>query len=598
MKADKLLTVSEFLDIDSINSKIKSISSCVCKELYIPLVGEFNAGKTSLVNSLLQSCKLPCSNKPTTSTIFQIRFGKSNPSAKIIKTTGEVVDIQDMKELSNNDIYDNVSMVYINDTSTLVPSNIVLVDSPGISSNFYEHTQAIANFIPHADALFVLVDANTGGITQSLKEFLRVSKAVDKPRYLIFTKESILPSEAICSLKENTIGLNEFKQVISVDAVSGKLDEFYQLISIVIKDKDAILENSKKNKLDLIRIQLIGYLKDYIQALSSGNIQNPSNVETELNLLKENIKLVLKNIATKIEASEEDAKENFSKEITTKLDSIIKNKSGNYNIAAKNAIDDTARLELNKYRHNIQYCLKNILTSILKWEDSDEFINIVSEISKMDLSEIPSIDLMFDIDLNSIGHEHDVVISKGVKLLAAAGFAFAAVYSSGATAGPLIANIDPIADVADTVTDVVSIQSNKNTVEKISRTVENARSFLDKATSEYNNIEEGNTRYGSQLGADKGLVEIIVGKVAESMSRPQREKAIKEYVETVLAPSFNRQIEQIHMRILEEINVLMLNKAQDVINNKNKLLETVKKQWEDRSAKKAQAQKYLNDLII
>ena len=181
MQPKNFIEIADFLRIDSIKKDINSLSPNDNAELFIPLVGEFNAGKTSLLNALLKSCQLPCSNIPTTSTIFQIRFGNLTPSAKLIRSTGEEVEILDMQELSKNETYDNVAMVYIYDTSTLVPSNIVLVDSPGISSNFVEHTRAIADFIPHADALFVLVDANTGGITQSLKEFLRVAQVVYKP---------------------------------------------------------------------------------------------------------------------------------------------------------------------------------------------------------------------------------------------------------------------------------------------------------------------------------------------------------------------------------------------------------------------------------
>ena len=124
-----LYETSEFMGLDSIKNEISTLLTCRYAELYIPLVGEFNAGKTSLLNALLKSCQLPYSNIPTTSTIFQIRFGNAAPSAKLTRSTGEEVEILDMQELSKNETYDGVAMVYINDTSTLVPSNIVLVDS-------------------------------------------------------------------------------------------------------------------------------------------------------------------------------------------------------------------------------------------------------------------------------------------------------------------------------------------------------------------------------------------------------------------------------------------------------------------------------------
>ena len=589
--------ISEYLALDSVNKTIRSISSNVRECLYIPLVGEFNAGKTSLLNSLLESCQLPCSNIPTTSTIFQIRFGNATPSAKLIRSTGEEVDIIDMGELSKNEIYDNVSMVCINDTSTLVPSNIVLVDSPGISSNFAEHTKAIADFIPHADALFVLVDANTGGITQSLKEFLRVAQVVDKPTYLIFTKEALLSPESVLSIKQVALSHNQFHEVISVDACTGKLDEFYSLISRIIEQKDSIIENSKNVKLDAIRKQLVEYLRDYIQAMDSEVIHNPSSVEDDLELLNENIKWVLAEISKNSKVIEQDIIDEFSSEIATKLDHIVQNKKGDYNLAARNTIDDAARFAFNKYKQNLQARLKNIRRTISNWEDSDELVYLVNEISTINLSEISSLDLLFDLDLNSIGHEHDSAISKGLKLLAAAGVAVAAVYTGGTAAGPVIETVGTLADVADTVSDIASIQSNKDTVDKISRSVTRAKGFFEKATNEYNSIEEENLRYGNQIGSDKGIVETIVGAVTGSFSRPQRVRAINDYVKTVLIPSFKRQIAQIRETTLQSIETIVLDKAKEVINNKKKLLQSANEQWEERSVRKSKAQEYLNQLI-
>lgn len=597
MEQTTLYEISELLGLESIKTQISTLLTCRYAELYIPLVGEFNAGKTSLLNALLKSCQLPCSNIPTTSTIFQIRFGNVAPSAKLIRSTGEEVEILDMQELSKNETYDNVAMVYINDTSTLVPSNIVLVDSPGISSNFVEHTRAIADFIPHADALFVLVDANTGGITQSLKEFLRVVQVVEKPSYLILTKEALLSPESVCSIKKASIAQNQFNEVISIDSYTGKLDEFYGLISKVIEQKVSIIENSKNAKLDSIRLQLVEYLKDYIHALDSEEIHTPSSIEADLELLNENVKWVLGEISKSTKATEKDIIEEFSSEISAKLDHIVQNKTGDYNLIAKNTIDDAARFVFNKYKQNIQTRLKNLRRTISNWEDSDELVYLVNEISKIDISEISSPDLLFDLDLNSIGHEHDGTISKGVKLLAAAGVAVAAVYTGGAAAGPVLANIDTIADVADTVSDIASIQSNRDTVDKISRTVTKAKGFFEKATNEYNSIEEENLRYGNQIGSDRGIVETIVGTVTESLSRPQRVRAINEYVEIVLIPSFKRQIAQIRETTLQSIETIMLDNANELVNNKKKLLQSANEQWAERSAKKAKAQEYLNDLI-
>ena len=71
---------------------------------------------------------------------------------------------------------------------------------------------------------------------------------------------------------------------------------------------------------------------------------------------------------------------------------------------------------------------------------------------------------------------------------------------------------------------------------------------------------------------------------------------VNEYVETILIPSFKRQIAQIRETTLQSIETIMLDKANELVNNKKKLLQSAKEQWEERSTKKAKAQEYLNEL--
>lgn len=52
MQPKNFIEIADFLRIDSIKKDINSLSPNDNAELFIPLVGEFNAGKTSLLNAL------------------------------------------------------------------------------------------------------------------------------------------------------------------------------------------------------------------------------------------------------------------------------------------------------------------------------------------------------------------------------------------------------------------------------------------------------------------------------------------------------------------------------------------------------------------
>ncbi|HPP87333.1 MAG TPA: dynamin family protein [bacterium] len=65
----------------------------------ITVVGEFNRGKSTLLNAILGVDIIPTSIRPTTATINIIHYAEK-PSLRIFKKSGEIVDIEfDKKNL-------------------------------------------------------------------------------------------------------------------------------------------------------------------------------------------------------------------------------------------------------------------------------------------------------------------------------------------------------------------------------------------------------------------------------------------------------------------------------------------------------------------
>jgi len=87
------------------------------KQIIIPIVGEFSSGKTTLLNTLMNSGKLETASKPTTSVVYEIFFGQDKEYAEIIFENGESQTIEDISQLKN-DSFQDVSLVKIYDIST------------------------------------------------------------------------------------------------------------------------------------------------------------------------------------------------------------------------------------------------------------------------------------------------------------------------------------------------------------------------------------------------------------------------------------------------------------------------------------------------
>ena len=88
---ETLQSIARFLDLKNIETELAQIKekSNDSAELILPLVGEFSAGKTTLINALTDCKKLETATQPTTATIYEIHFGCDQSYAIVLTSNGE-----------------------------------------------------------------------------------------------------------------------------------------------------------------------------------------------------------------------------------------------------------------------------------------------------------------------------------------------------------------------------------------------------------------------------------------------------------------------------------------------------------------------------
>lgn len=171
--------------------------SWIANKVAIAFVGEFSAGKTSIVNRILSQDDpnvplLPVSTKATTAIPTYISggiktdykfFTQDNKLKKIAaddfnRVTKEVLD--QVGGVSN--LIQYFVMTYRNDNL----NNLSILDTPGFSSNDKEDSERTLEVINECDALFWVFDVNAGTVNKSSIDLIKHN--LKKPLYVVINK--------------------------------------------------------------------------------------------------------------------------------------------------------------------------------------------------------------------------------------------------------------------------------------------------------------------------------------------------------------------------------------------------------------------------
>ena len=133
----------------------------------VVVLGEFKRGKSTFVNALLGTKLLPMDVLPETATINAIMYSEK-PRLSVLyrdgrKVKGEV-SYDYMKQFSagsGSSALKNISYIKIGYPCELLKNRIVLVDTPGVSDLNEQRSEITYRFVPKANAILFLLDANS-----------------------------------------------------------------------------------------------------------------------------------------------------------------------------------------------------------------------------------------------------------------------------------------------------------------------------------------------------------------------------------------------------------------------------------------------------
>ena len=532
----------------------------------LPLVGEFSAGKTSLLNALTDTKALETAVFPTTATLFEVHFGCPSAYAEILSANGETQRVSDIASLKNSQL-GSAQLVMVFDTSTRVSPEIVLVDTPGLSAPDPRHRQVLTEFLPKADAILLVSDINQQ-LTRSLANFCRDMKLANKSIYMVLTKcDSKTPDERKAArdyiLAQRELG---FAEVVCVSGVTGEVDELMKVFKEISAKKQEILAKADTARLAQIKQELETTLEEQLTALESIDNCKAALAEEERKLkqLQNAINRLTESCDSAVDDIARDTRRVFATAMQQQLCSLVQQSGSNFDRLAIDAINKCATITMQQFRSRVQQAI--VEASNRASRESGLSTEILQSV---DLSQVECQGLSYGINLNQIGHEYDSYIKFG---------ALAAVGAAAMFALPAAGLVGSVGGAAIEVGEMAAISRISTTVARAGRMVQKTQEYVERGRA----IDQ---QVGENFGQNDGMVNKLIGWTTEKIyGKSQREYTVRTYLDQTLIPEFESVMNGNRALVFKLIEEALQRSNEAAIAERRRALEQVRDEHEQKKA--------------
>ncbi|BAW78340.1 dynamin-like GTPase family protein [Helicobacter pylori] len=234
---EQVLEVLKEVEIDKTECSTL-LESVQKQQLVIPVVGNFSAGKSTLLNRFLEKSVLPTAITPETSLAAELHYS-ANERIEVFSNNDEKAESFELNEQSFEVIKENAPKysylkVYLNNEALKNSAPLVFVDMPGFDSPISSHTHAILEYLERGVHFVILTSVEEGNLTKRMVRELKNLLEFDKGLSFILSKTNLrTPSQ-----------VEEISHCIQ-DQIQDHLDLTTHLI-YSNKDNNALLEVADK----------------------------------------------------------------------------------------------------------------------------------------------------------------------------------------------------------------------------------------------------------------------------------------------------------------------------------------------------------------
>lgn len=292
----KIREISSDYHILSLNRQIE-----VCEGLFtenplidVAILGQFKAGKSSFINSIIGKKILPVGVIPVTTVITRLQYGEQE-TARVKFFDGKALDIslneveEFISEAKNTANQKNVEVVDIELPSLEQYTGLRLVDTPGLGSIFKYNTELSEEWLPEVGAAIIAISSdrplseNDLNLIRELMEFTpRVVVLLTKVDLLSEEQQKEVVKFFKDSLKRE---FNQDFQILLYSTISET--ELYKrwldkLLSSLSMNRDSEFTGILQHKVRSLARQCISYLEIAFRTSSSADADREALKKTIL----------------------------------------------------------------------------------------------------------------------------------------------------------------------------------------------------------------------------------------------------------------------------------------------------------------------------
>ena len=291
-------------------------------KLLVPVVGDFSAGKSTLLNKFIGKDILAVNVLPETAIPAELYYSDREYNIAVDKD-GNELEIDDLS-VENIQKYSYIKR-YINSENLKKIDPIILVDMPGFDSPFENHNKSIMSYLDKGVYYMVLSAIDAGTISKSLITQIKNIKSFKKDFTMFITKCELRSKEDFNTVKE------EMFQTLKYVSYN---KEIYNISSTDINLFSGVMSKlDPENIFESIYIDTIKYLIDELRSSINLKISALKKDKKANNKIIEELNEAIQKIENKREKLiEDEKKKNYESDVNNIVQEVGKELNNNMDL--------------------------------------------------------------------------------------------------------------------------------------------------------------------------------------------------------------------------------------------------------------------------